>query len=137
MTLARRALALIILSCLLAGPARAGTEVIDGDTIRVDGLTFRLTINGSDSFDTPETWKPRCLAEKMLGAKATERLRELIAGGYSLEDLGNKDRYGRGLAAVSVGGENVGKTLIREGLAVPLKGCPRCQRATPWWCDKS
>lgn len=126
---------IMAIAMTFALPAAADTRVIDGDTIEVDGKTYRLTINGSDSFDTPETWKPHCLAEEMLGEKATERLGELIADGYTLEDLGDTDRYGRGLAAVTVGGENVGRILIREGLAVPLSGCPKCRRVTPHWCE--
>ena len=108
---------------------------MDGDTLKVDGKSYRLTIDGSDSFDTPETYRAKCLAEKLLGEKATDRLRGLLAGGYEVRDLGKTDRFGRSLWSVSVGGENIGEILIREGLAMPLINCPRCKRVGPGWCD--
>ena len=51
-------------------------EVIDGDTIRLDGETFRLI-----GFDTPETYRARCPAERDLGNRAMIRLRQLVAEG--------------------------------------------------------
>lgn len=51
-------------------------EVLDGDTIRVAGETFRLV-----GFDAPETYRARCPSERELGNRATFRLRQLVAGG--------------------------------------------------------
>lgn len=125
----------IAFAFLLTSPAATKTMVVDGDTLKVDGESFRLTIDGSDSFDTPEIYRAGCLAERLLGERAADRLRELLSSGYEVRELGENDRYGRGLWAVSVNGENVGKVLIREGLAVPLYGCPKCRRVAPRWCE--
>src|SRR5262245_32896835 len=38
--------------------------VIDGDTIRYDGMTIRLA-----DIDTPETREPKCTAEALLAAR--------------------------------------------------------------------
>src|SRR5439155_24406799 len=52
-------------------------EVIDGDTVRMNGTPYRLT-----GFDTPERGdKARCEDERRRAEKATQRLRDLIATG--------------------------------------------------------
>jgi endonuclease YncB( thermonuclease family) len=55
---------------------RNNVEVLDGDTIRIAGETFRLV-----GFDAPETYRAQCLSESELGNRATLRLRQLVAGG--------------------------------------------------------
>jgi endonuclease YncB( thermonuclease family) len=51
-------------------------EVLDGDTIRVAGETFRLV-----GFDAPETYQAQCPSERELSNRATFRLRQLVATG--------------------------------------------------------
>jgi|SRR5262249_49344601 len=62
----------------LANPIEPGAmEVVDGDTIRAGGRTVRLV-----GFDAPETGsRARCEFERRLGAAASRRLRQLVAGG--------------------------------------------------------
>src|SRR5262245_63675939 len=55
---------------------RNHVEVLDGDTVRIAGETFRLV-----GFDAPETYRARCPSERELGNRATFRLRQLRAGG--------------------------------------------------------
>lgn len=100
--------------------------VIDGDTIDHNGDRYRLM-----GFDTPETYKPQCVAEKALGLKAKSRLTELIqtAGHINLEIDEGVDRHGRFLAVGRVGGHDVGTTLISEGLAREYWGGKRL-----FWC---
>ena len=50
--------------------ARGGIQVVDGDTIRTNGLTYRLV-----GFDTPETHDAKCLQERALGQRAASRLK--------------------------------------------------------------
>lgn len=100
--------------------------VVDGDTIDHGGDSYRLV-----GFDTPETYRPQCGAEKALGLKATKRLAELIqtAGYIDLEIEDDVDRHGRFLAVGQVNGRNVGKILISEGLAREYWGGKRQS-----WC---
>jgi micrococcal nuclease len=60
---------------LTTSVASAATVLIDGDTIAVDGERIRIL-----EIDTPETWRPRCENELILGLKAKQRLRELLDG---------------------------------------------------------
>ncbi len=104
--------------------------VYDGDTVELKcpdrTRTARLV-----GFDTPETKEPGCAAEKALGDKATRRLRELVNGAeLSLGHEGH-DKYGRELVRLSADGLDVGKTLIREGLAVAYSAGARIN-----WCDR-
>lgn len=105
----------------------ADATVIDGDTIDHGGDSYRLV-----GFDTPETYRPQCDAEKALGLKATNRLTELIqtAGYIDLEIEDDVDRHGRFLAVGKVNGRNVGKILISEGLAREYWGGKRQS-----WCE--
>lgn len=101
--------------------------VIDGGTVKIDGQTFRLM-----GFDTPETYRAECAAEKALGEAATNRLRELLASHTeaTLFIADKRDKYGRGLAELKLGGRDVGQVLISEGLARPYDGGKRLG-----WCS--
>lgn len=88
--------------------------VVDGDTFWFGGTRYRIA-----DIDTPETHGPRCADEAALGARATDRLQQLLnAGPFTLEE-GDRDadRYGRKLRVVTRGGESIGGKLVDEGLA--------------------
>ena len=117
-------------------------DVIDGDTVRFQGATYRLV-----GFDTPERGdRARCDDERRRADAATARLRTLIAGGNAhLERVacacrpgteGTKScNYGRFCGSLSVGGRDVGNILIAEGLAHPyVCGGTSCPKRRPW-CD--
>ncbi|MEO1139563.1 MAG: thermonuclease family protein [Pseudomonadota bacterium] len=104
--------------------------VYDGDTVEVicggESVTARLV-----GFDTPETKEPGCAAEAALGRKATDRLRTLVeTRSVTMDSLGH-DKYGRLLARLDLGGENVADILTREGLAVRYGGGTRVD-----WCER-
>jgi micrococcal nuclease len=57
--------------------------VIDGDTIRYQGVRIRLA-----DIDAPETRDPKCPAERELGRRATLRLLDLMnAGPFELVSI--------------------------------------------------
>ncbi|MFA3919383.1 thermonuclease family protein [Ruegeria hyattellae] len=99
----------------------SATEVfaIDGDTIDHGDDRYRLM-----GFDTPETFRPQCDAEKALGFKTKARLAELIetAGQIKLIIEPELDLHDRFLAVGRVDGQDVGTILISEGLARPYDG---------------
>jgi endonuclease YncB( thermonuclease family) len=95
------------------------TCVVDGDTFWLDGTKIRIA-----DINTPETGKPQCAAEAILGRRATERLVELLSGG-SLDLRAadrDEDQYGRKLRIVERDGRSVGQVLVSEGLAHEWRG---------------
>jgi|KBSMisStaDraftv2_1062788.scaffolds.fasta_scaffold05662_4 endonuclease YncB( thermonuclease family) len=119
----------------------ASITVVDGDTVRANGQTYRLV-----GFDTPESGSlARCERERKLADSATTRLRQLVANGQpALERVpcscppgteGTQQcNHGRLCARLRAEGRDVGTILINEGIARPYvcgqTGCPRRQS----WC---
>lgn len=92
------------------------TCIVDGDTIWVRGEKIRL-----EGFNTPEM-KGQCKRESDLAKQAQRRLRELLDGvPFSISRSGT-DRFGRTLATIRTAEGDVGKVLIREGLAHVWRG---------------
>jgi len=121
---------------------RNHVEVLDGDTIRIAGETFRLV-----GFDAPETYRAQCPSERELGNRATFRLRQLVAdGGLDLQRVpcscptGTEGtphcNYGRSCGVLRARGQDVGTLLIAEGLA-RLYVCGRTScPARQAWCPR-
>jgi len=115
-------------------------DVIDGDTVRFDGATYRLV-----GFDTPERGdNARCDDERRRADAAMARLRALIAGGDAhlvrvpcscrpgTEGTRNCN-FGRLCGSLSIGGRDVGGILIGEGLAHSyVCSATSCPRRRPW-----
>jgi micrococcal nuclease len=103
------------------GPVR----VIDGDTFDYGGMRVRIA-----DIDTPEV-RGQCPEETRLAARATRRMRALLAAGpFELHPLSSgrdEDRYGRKLRIVTRGGRSLGDVLVAEGLARTWSG-----RREPW-----
>ncbi len=82
--------------------ARKLTCIVDGDTGWEHGVKWRAL-----DVDTPEIEHAQCDQERKLGEKARDRLRELMAGGYTIEwahkrghSTGSLPRYGFPMAAM-------------------------------------
>ena len=101
-------------------------RVVDGDTIDVHfdlgfGVWLRKQRVRLAGIDTPES-RTRNLAEKALGLKAKERLKELCVGTFQVKSLG-KGKYGRVLGIpYDEEGRDICKVLIEEGHAVEYWG---------------
>jgi|SRR5215212_6303229 len=115
-------------------------EVIDGDTVLAQGVTYRLV-----GFDTPERGdKARCNDERVRAERATQRLSDFIASGDASlvrvacacrpgEEGTRRCNYGRLCGSLTVGGRGVGQILIGEGLAHPyVCGATSCPKRRPW-----
>lgn len=112
----------------LSFATQAGTRIIDGDTIVIDGETVRIL-----NIDAPELRHAGCDAERRLAVLARKRVREMIGDGSSVELIRGdgprmKDRHGRTLARVLIDGEDIGDALVADGLARPWEGKRRS------WC---
>lgn len=145
----RTAAALTMLALLIttavAEPVRSqDIRVSDGDTIVLGGQTYRLV-----GFDTPETFKAKCVEERVLditrvlGVRAYKRLVELVEGGGL--DLAEVPcactapqgsiwcNWGRACGKLAAKGVDVGFTLVFEGLAKPFVcGKYRCPKRQGW-----
>jgi endonuclease YncB( thermonuclease family) len=114
----------------LATAATAEPFALDGDTIVIGKEHIRIA-----NIDTPEIRHAQCDAERRLGLVAKHRMEALLAEGQIEVQRGDpqdgrlKDRYGRTLATISVGGRDIGEILIEEELARPWAG----RRQS--WCD--
>lgn len=98
------------LLCLLV-PGLALGQVVDGDTLKLNGVTYRLW-----GIDAPET-KQICADGWAAGRETSARLRDLVAGQSITCEAKDTDRYGRTVGLCRVGGEDLGAILVREGLA--------------------
>lgn len=119
----------------------ASITVVDGDTVRANGQTYRLV-----GFDTPESGSlARCERERKLADAATYRLRQLVASRQTTfkpvpcscrpgTEGTQQCNYGRLCARLWADGRDVGGVLISEGLAHSYvcgqTGCPKRQS----WC---
>jgi endonuclease YncB( thermonuclease family) len=115
-------------------------EVIDGDTVRLDGERYRLV-----GIDAPESGdRARCDDERRRAEAATMRLRVLVASGDARlirvacacrpgQEGSRYCNYGRLCGSLLVGGRDVGATLISEGLAHPyVCGATSCPPRRAW-----
>ncbi len=126
------ALALAVtLAANCAASASGHVVIIDGDTLKIDGMTIRIV-----EIDTPETFRSRCENELVLGLKAKERLAQLVRGGADVTYKSTGiDRFGRTLGHVFAGSVNVGEVLMREGLALRYeKGSEAKAARLKVWC---
>lgn len=98
--------------------------VIDGDTFDLNGTRIRVA-----GIDAPETHPSRCPEEARLGLAATQKLAELLRSGPLWISGLKTDRWGRSVAVVRVGGEDVADAMIGSGLARNYDG-----RQRQGWC---
>ena len=117
----KSALCRIVAAVILCSVTFAGSEevlvqrVIDGDTfIGTNGKTYRLL-----GIDTPETKHPRKGIEPY-GPEASEATNHFISGKQVLAiydpKASERDRYGRELVRIEVGGSDLGLILVSLGV---------------------
>jgi endonuclease YncB( thermonuclease family) len=91
-----------------------GPQVIDGDSLKVDGENIRLT-----GIDAHQTCRDSQAREWPCGQAAKARLAELVSKGQVTCAGHRHDIFGRTLAVCSAGDiPDLGEILVREGLAV-------------------
>jgi endonuclease YncB( thermonuclease family) len=99
----------------IAGPSGSGIQVIDGDSLRIDGREIRLA--GIDAPEYRQTCTDAAGAAWPCGKEARSALERLVgAGGVSCETQ-VEDRYGRALARCRSKGGDIAEALARQGWA--------------------
>lgn len=111
-------------------PAPTRIYVVDGDTVEVAGVRYRLV-----GIDAPEIFHVRCATERERGLRAAVRLIALLAErGGEVEDLEKREKWGRQLGRLWIGRgerrEAWAEIAQREGLAAAWNG----RGAKPQWC---
>ncbi|HYC63267.1 MAG TPA: thermonuclease family protein, partial [Reyranellaceae bacterium] len=119
-----------LLILVLLGPLGATARDV-GPLLRIiDGDTYEMLLEGAPTrvrlanADTPETGRrAKCVEERMLGQRATDWVREQVEHrAVAVFPLGRADKYGRHLVHVRIDGEDLGRLLVKEGLARPYGG---------------
>jgi endonuclease YncB( thermonuclease family) len=102
---------------VIEGPA----SVVDGDTIDMTGTRIRIA-----HIDAPEA-KQTCTKEDVewaCGTDATSELASIINGNAVACTVISVDVYGRQVATCQAGIFNIGRELVRRGMAVVTESAP-------------
>lgn len=108
----RVSLAAAALALTWASPAIADVTVTDGDTLRLDGTTYRLW--GIDAAEYRQT----CADGWPAGVMAFDALRDLVRGHAVTCEPKTTDRYGRTVAICRADGVDLGAAMVRAGQAL-------------------
>jgi len=84
--------------------------VCDGDTLKLNGTTYRLW-----GIDAPEA-KEWC-GDYAAGLMATDTLEMLVRGKTVVCDPKTTDRHGRTVAVCRADGEDLGRSMVQLGMA--------------------
>ena len=129
----------LVLAALALGQT---LTVIDGDTVRIAGVSIRLT-----DYDAPELYHPKCLKEHALALQARRELQALLtlaeAGSlkmsFKLVPCAYANNYGRLCAEATIDGKPLAAHMIALKFATPYicqpGSCPKkvdwCRPAAP------
>lgn len=118
---------LCFLLCLLAQPAAADpagpVRVIDGDTVAIGDDTVRLF--GIDAPERDQLCQTADGADWACGDWARAELDRRFAGAWAECETRDTDRYGRTVAVCRAGGVDIGRDLVRSGIALAYRAYSR------------
>lgn len=117
MTLASFLLPCILATILGSGAAMAeAVRVVDGDTIVVGIIIHR--IHGIDAPEFGQTCKAASGKDWACGKAALAEMEKLVLSAHRVEcDDRGQDGYGRQLSLCHADGEDIGRRLVKDGLA--------------------
>ncbi|MEP2784324.1 MAG: thermonuclease family protein [Pseudoruegeria sp.] len=107
------------------------TRVVDGDTVAMacSAPDENVRLIG---FDTAETFRPKCEAERQLGLIAKEYLTATLHNATSVQTrFDGRDRYNRPLVELTIDGKKLADIMVEGGYAVAYDGGKRID-----WCNK-
>ena len=99
------------------------SRVIDGDTIEVKKGATKLIVR-LVGIDAPEASRKKHEPGQPFSQQATQHLNSLVLNRTADVKTFGTDRYGRALAEVFVGGNNVNLEMVKAGLAKAYRGTP-------------
>ncbi len=102
---------LILLALLFVSAQAFGQTVTDGDTIKANGVIYRLW-----GIDAPES-NQTCADGWAAGREATKAILELMRGRSVECDARGQDRYRRTIALCRADGRDLGADMVRAGMA--------------------
>jgi len=106
-------------------------RVVDGDTLEIGCKTSRGNARLL-GFDTPETYRPGCPAEKQLGERAKNHLTSVLKNATVLDpEVKGKDKYDRTLLGLKIDGVDLAGIMVSAGYAVYYSGGKRID-----WCAR-
>lgn len=145
-------LCVFLVLCFIAGVLTARAETLSGDRITIiDGDTVALPCDPArglypgcaehirlEGIDAPESYRPRCEAERVAGLAARQALAGLLRGHRIEITRTGRDRYGRTLAHLTADGVDVEAQMLATGAAIPYAPGPaawakRCRH----WCPSA
>lgn len=112
---AKRVIRLLVALCLLASQAIAGPHVIDGDTLDLGDIRYRLY--GIDAPEVGQICADAAGHDWDCGKAATAALARLVRGGPVTCSAIDRDGYGRVIARCRVAGRDLSETMARAGMA--------------------
>lgn len=115
--------ALVMFGVAFSGIARADTQtgratIVDGDTIKIDGIVHRLA-----GIDAPELTQT-CTKDSvdwLCGAEAARALRQLIRSREVTCVSEAEDQYNRRLSACTVFGRDINSEMVATGYAMAYR----------------
>ena len=110
----RMALAAALAASALPAIA-ASTRVVDGDTLEVDGVIYRLA--GIDAAEFSMSCPSSDGGTWPCGKEALQALEALVAAGPVACVGESTDQYGRTIAVCAAGGVELNDAMVRQGMA--------------------
>ena len=113
--------ALVLLAFALPGYAAVDgpVRVIDGDTLDVGGVRVRL--HGVDAPEIGQTCQTSQGETWECGIWVSREMRAQYQGSRARCTPVDKDRYGRVVAICRIGGVDIGRALVRRGMAIAFR----------------
>ncbi|HZH10523.1 MAG TPA: thermonuclease family protein [Microvirga sp.] len=116
-------LCLLLLSSAAAAETLSGrAEVVDGDTLAIQGASSRIRLYGVDAPESQQPCEDASGKRYLCGSKAADALSALIGrnGRVTCKEE-DRDRYGRIVAVCSANGQELNAELVRQGWALEYK----------------
>ncbi|THH35810.1 thermonuclease family protein [Aliishimia ponticola] len=107
--------ALLLAAPVLASDPTGRIRVVDGDTLKVGGVTVRL--HGIDAPEMDQTCRDGAGVDWRCGRWVTQVVTERYEGKRARCKTIEQDKYGRDVARCTVRGNDLGKVLVSDGRA--------------------